>query len=160
MKSYTFSDVVRVSGVTGPTVNAWLKKGVLVADVEDSIGRGRPRRFAFGNLIEARVIARLHNAGVTAPDLLQRAIGLLRGGPLLMSEAHHEIWTRLLHPSDRRAADRAWILVGPQVPGFVRFTVNKNGVGPEVSELGEVGYIVDVRLVIEAVERATGDSWS
>jgi DNA-binding transcriptional MerR regulator len=64
VRSYTFAEVVRVSGATKSNVTHWAREGLIRPALEQTTGTGHHRRFGFGNLVEARLAKHLNAGGM------------------------------------------------------------------------------------------------
>jgi hypothetical protein len=78
MKTYSFRDLMQLTGASRSHLTHWLKQGVVSADVAEGSGPGHHRQFGFFNLIEAHVAERL--SGINLPaGLMGFTLTYLRG---------------------------------------------------------------------------------
>ena len=162
MKSYTLNDVVRVADATAPTVRGWLRQSVLTADVAPPGGRGKHRRFSFVNLVEARVVSRLHHQWNMPPAVLRQSVLMLRLiDPRAGQTRLADVWDRILNPSSRRPNDGLFLLLSPHFPGGEQLIVTEESRGSSAlgMEMLVDMLVLDVRAAIEETETITGDNW-
>jgi hypothetical protein len=171
MKHYALADLVKVTGVSVPTVKAWVRNDVIVpAIARGGKGQGRHRRvFDFLNLVEGVAVSRLHQAGVDSIPLLKstvlgfrRALLELSGSKDERLQRQFDTWIRILNPRERQPQDVAFIVVTPH---GARFTVGTAGSERFLAEMAVFSQmyvaltIVNLRAAVEGAEIETGDSW-
>lgn len=64
-KSFTTKDAARVAGISIDMLNYLCRYGIITPGASTMLGRGRRRKFVFGDLILLRIIARLLEKGVS-----------------------------------------------------------------------------------------------
>jgi hypothetical protein len=64
--TYTFADVMRLTGATKSHLTHWLKEGIIDAAVSPGAGPGYHRRFSFFNLVEAAIALEMNRLGAPA----------------------------------------------------------------------------------------------
>jgi DNA-binding transcriptional MerR regulator len=68
MKSeYTRKEIVEITGLKSYTIQFYIQEGMVVPEIDDSVGRGKVRRFSRKNLLEFVVLAKLHQHKVMLP---------------------------------------------------------------------------------------------
>jgi DNA-binding transcriptional MerR regulator len=75
--SFLIAHAAKLSGLTTYMVDYLCREDILVPQVRGRRGRGRPRRYSFGDVVMLRVIARLLKSGVSVKRL-KRALKTLR----------------------------------------------------------------------------------
>lgn len=77
IEGFLIAEAARLSGLTRAMLDYLSREGVLTPSTPGRRGRGRPRRYSFGDVVMLRAIARLLHAGVSVRRL-KKALRLLR----------------------------------------------------------------------------------
>jgi hypothetical protein len=75
--AFEISDAAALSGLTRAMVDYLCREDVLVPSTPGRRGRGRPRKYSFGDVVMLRAIARLLQAGISVRRL-KKALRALR----------------------------------------------------------------------------------
>jgi DNA-binding transcriptional MerR regulator len=77
IESFLIADAARASGLTPAMLDYLCREKVLVPSTPGQRGRGRPRRYSFGDVVMLRVLSRLLAAGISV-QRLKKALQSLR----------------------------------------------------------------------------------
>ena len=80
-ESFQIGDAARLSGLTKPMVDYLCRQGILEPSMPQQRGRGRQRRYAFGDVVMLRVLAKLLAAGVSVKRVKNALIALRQHHP-------------------------------------------------------------------------------
>ena len=73
MRLWSHKDVCKIFGLKGRTLQSWAEKG-FIKPYEGARGRGRVRRYDFGNLVEIEAMLEMATYG-PSPTLIKRVLG-------------------------------------------------------------------------------------
>jgi len=113
MTSYTFADVMRITGATKSEMTHWTREGIVGADIAPGGGPGRHRKFAFLNLLEASIAVELNRLG--APVYVIRSL------------VSYVRWLELEGCRDPKAAAARRIKDLAEVAGLILSSLDKAG---------------------------------
>lgn len=66
---YRGPTVMKAAGITYRQLDYWARTGLVTPSVRDAGGSGTQRKYAFRDIVRAKIIARLLDAGVTLPKI-------------------------------------------------------------------------------------------
>ena len=75
--SFSFGQVVTLSGVNARTLDHWAATGFLTPSVKDAVGTGTRRVYSFSDVVAARAAKELRSAGISLQSL-RTVVKLLR----------------------------------------------------------------------------------
>lgn len=74
--AFTSAQVLRLTGISKRQLDYWIGKGIVTADIDQAVGRGRVRLFSFANLVEIRTAAWLRDK--VSLQLIAKIVSRLR----------------------------------------------------------------------------------
>ena len=78
----TLPQVAEAADVEYRTLHTWMKRGLLPASRQTSTGQGTPNLFSFQDVLKARILGDLRNAGIDLELVERTATGLQKAGEL------------------------------------------------------------------------------
>jgi hypothetical protein len=186
-RTYTFTDLVSVSGATKSNITHWAREGVIQPVVQQTSGTGHHRKFGFRNIVEARLAQHLNRAAIPVSlmallmeqvrfideaSLLDRRVGEMLGRAtkrsphLLVDEENSEdLWLRsrewrlLKTPAVRpEYADFYGLSISLVDWSLTTITVLKDEVF-DLRGLAEAAILIDMGRLLSSIEATTSDHW-
>src|SRR5262245_2586006 len=105
--TYSFGDLVRLSGASRNEMTNWVQTGLIRADISDTPGTGINRAFSFLGLLEACVLQKLNQLPGGMPTAaMGAALEVLRVATALGDATP---WGQFVNRDTREAAVRLWL---------------------------------------------------
>lgn len=109
-RAYAFRDLVTYSGASSNEVTKWVQNGLIRADISDTTGTGKHRRFGFLDVFEACVLQKLNQIPGVVPGLwLSWGLETIRMAieiDLIVETG----WSRFVDPQQRQLGATFWLV--------------------------------------------------